>query len=127
MTLDYAKACKVEPEHELPSWALPLLLDKIDGVRFWAVRLDPGDPRGWGIRVGSNDYEPWQKPQRWHFMPDILNPEPLDTSPEKIEKQIEREVVSCIKQHVVDCAVCRGDAAAPAPVEPPVGGHPLPT
>lgn len=120
LTLDYVKACEDEPEHELLSWALPLLRDEIAGVRFWAVRLDVADPRGWGIRVGSKVYEPWRESQRWHFLPDILNPEHLDIFAVDLEKQIERECVSRIEQHVVDCAVCRGDAAAQ--VEPPGGG-----
>ena len=115
LTLDYVKACENEPDHELLSWALPLLRAEIAGVRFWAVRLDVADPCGWGIRLGSNLHEPWRESRRWHFMPDIRNPQHLDVFAVDLDTPIERECVSRIKQHVADCAVCRGDAVEASP------------
>jgi hypothetical protein len=110
LTLDYVLACK-DPEHELAIQALPMLSEKISGMRFWAVRLDCADIREWYLPHGSGYIQLWAEFPRWHFMPDIGDPY-VNLFAENLELQIEHDCVRPIMQHVDDCAVCRGDAAA---------------
>ena len=54
LTIDYVIACSDKPDHELMRLALPALRDGVDGLRFWAVRLQAGDPRDLGFREQRN-------------------------------------------------------------------------
>ena len=125
LTVDYVTACEKQPDHEL-RWALPQLRAEIPAMRFWAVRLADADPSDWGMQIGPdlNVDAPWDKSLRWHYLPefDKVNRRHLHVDATDLDTPIERDCISRLREHVVQCAICRGDAAASAPVEPPVAG-----
>lgn len=120
LTIDYVIACSDKTDHELMRLALPALRDDVDGLRFWAVRLQAGDPGDFSVGQGASITQPWRDYARWHFMPGRDGPH-LDTFAPDLDTLVESECISRIKQHGNDCRVCRGEVAT-ASTGPAGGG-----
>lgn len=106
LTIDYVIACRDKPDHELMQLALPALRDGVGDLRFWAVRLEAGDPSEFRVGQGASSSLPWRDYARWHFMPDREGPH-LNTFAPDLDSLVESECIRRIKQHGHDCQVCR--------------------
>ena len=120
LTIDYVIACGDKPNHELIQFALPALRDSVDGVRFWAVRLQSGDPGDFSVRQGESSFQPWREYARWHFLPDRAGPH-LDIFAADLDTLVDSKCISPIKQHVNGCPACRGEVSV-ATAGPAGGG-----
>lgn len=119
LTIDYVIDCGDKSDHELMRLALPALRDDVSGLRFWAVRLQAGDPSEFSVGQGASSSQPWRDYSRWHFMPDREGPH-LDTFAPDLDTLVESECILRIKQHGDDCQVCRSEVSTAAPG--PAGG-----
>lgn len=111
LTIDYVSACGTEPEHELTSWALPILEKNVPGVRFWAVRMDAGEPKSYGFRCGKLVKQPWLESGRWHFLPPDKDARHfLDKTSRDMDTRIELDCVIHLKSpHPSTCEICCGE------------------
>lgn len=105
LTIDYVIACETS-DHELMRLALPAMRDGVGDLRFWAVRLEAGDPSEFRVGQGASSSLPWRDYARWHFMPDREGPH-LNTFAPDLDSLVESECIRRIKQHGHDCQVCR--------------------
>ena len=120
LTIDYVIACRDKPDHELMQLALPALRDGVGDLRFWAVRLESGDPRDFNVGQSASSSQPWRDYARWHFMPDRDCPH-LNIFAPDLDTLVDSECISRIKQHVNGCPDCRGEGSA-ATAGPAGGG-----